>query len=289
VQIENQPNGHTADELSEHAGYFPVSGAHLYTVLHAVEEPIARVLLVGPFASERHNSYLPWVRWARFLAAANMEVLRYDYRGIGESTGEFESMTFADWAEDVRLLAAWLQQRTRQVPLLLHGLGLGAVLAGRAFDEGLGDGLLLWSPPANANQALRATLMRWVGLEQIFKFGDDRRSASDYIRELEQGAALEVDGYRWSPQLWRESFQFDLPAALANEADAGAAYKRPVKTIKLTREAAPLSKGGLVGYDDLKDFTWLFTPNREWLATAASESSASQASASQCSKKVTYA
>ena len=289
MQIENQPNGHTADELSEHAGYFPVSGAHLYTVLHAVEEPIARVLLAGPFASERHNSYLPWVRWARFLAAANMEVLRYDYRGIGESTGEFESMTFADWAEDVRLLAAWLQQRTPQVPLLLHGLGLGAVLAGRAFDEGLGDGLLLWSPPANANQALRATLMRWVGLEQIFKFGDDRRSASDYIRELEQGAALEVDGYRWSPQLWRESFQFDLPAALANEADAGAAYKRPVKTIKLTREAAPLAKGGLVGYDDLKDFTWLFTPNREWLATAASESSASQASASQCSKKVTYA
>jgi hypothetical protein len=81
----------------------------------------------------------------------------------------------------------------------------------RAFDEGIGDALLLWSPPANANQALRATLMRWVGLEQIFKFGDDRKSASDYIRELEQGSPLEVDGYRWPVSLWRDSFDSPCP------------------------------------------------------------------------------
>ena len=281
----NDPlHAQSTEQLQERAGYFSVSGAHLYTVLHAVENPQARVILVGPFASERHNSYLPWVRWARYLAAGNIEVLRYDYRGIGESTGDFETMTFTDWAEDVRLLSAWLQERAPQAPLLLHGLGLGAVLAGRAFDEGAGDGLLLWSPPANANQALRATLMRWVGLEQIFKFGDERRSASDYIRELEQGSALEVDGYRWSPALWRDSFHVNLPAPLASEAEAAEAYKRPVKILKLTRDAAPLTKGGLVGYDDLKDFTWLFAPNREWLAAAAS-----QGTASQSSRKAAYA
>ena len=139
--------------------------------------------------------------------------------------------------------------------------------------------MLLWSPPANANQALRATLLRWVGLEQIFKFGDDRKSASDYIRELEQGSALDVDGYRWSPELWRDSFQFAMPAALSSEAEAARAYERPVKMMKLTRDAAPLAKGGLVGYDDLKDFTWLFEPNREWIASTAS----------QLSKKAAYA
>ncbi|MGO9340055.1 MAG: serine aminopeptidase domain-containing protein [Terracidiphilus sp.] len=256
----------------ERAGYFPVSGAHLYTVLHEVEKPVARVLLVGPFASERHNSYLPWVRWARFLAAENIEVLRYDYRGIGESTGSFELMTFEDWGEDVRLLSAWLANRAPHAPLLLHGLGMGAVLAGRAFDEGIGDGLLLWSAPANANQALRSTLMRWVGLEQIFKFGPDRKSASDYIRELEQGSPLEVDGYRWPVSLWRDSFAFTLPAALESEESAAQKYNRPVRIVKLTREAAPLTKGGLVGYDDLKDFSWLYAPNRAWIAAAAAQS-----------------
>jgi hypothetical protein len=257
----------------ERAGYFPVSGAHLYTVLHEVESPLARVLLVGPFASERQNSYLPWVRWARYLAEENIEVLRYDYRGIGESTGVFEQMTFADWREDVRVLASWFQDRSPHAPLVLHGLGLGSVLAGKAFDEGAGDALMLWSPPVNANQALRATLKRWVGLEQIFKFGDDRRSASDYIKELELGAPLEVDGYRWSPSLWRESFDLTLPEALASEETAHRAYNKPVKIVKLTRDAAPLAKGGLVGYDDLKDFSWLYAPNRAWISAIAAQTS----------------
>lgn len=266
MQTQVQPK----QQLSERAGYFPVSGAHLYTVLHEVENPVARVLLVGPFASERHNSFLPWVRWARYLAEVDIEVLRYDYRGIGESTGVFEQMTYADWRQDVRLLSAWLEARAQRVPLVLHGLGLGAVLAGNAFDQGIGQGLLLWSPPANANQALRATLMRWVGLEQIFKFGDDRKSASEYIRELESGSSLEVDGYRWPVSLWRDSFRFTLPAALASE-QAAQVYKRPVKIVTLTRDAAPLGKGGLVGYDDLKDFSWLYAPNQEWVAAVTAQ------------------
>jgi hypothetical protein len=266
VQNQVQPNR----QLEERAGYFPVSGAHLYTVLHEVAKPAARVLLVGPFASERHNSYLPWVRWARHLAANGVEVLRYDYRGIGESTGDFEQTTLEDWGQDVLLLSAWLASREPQVPLVLHGLGLGAVLAGRAFHQGIGDALLLWSPPANANQALRATLMRWVGLEQIFKFGPEQRSASDYIRSLEQGSPLEVDGYTWSLKLWRESFNISLPATLSNEQSAREAYQRPVRIVKLTRESAPLTKGGLIGYDDLKDFSWLYAPNADWVLSAAS-------------------
>jgi Serine aminopeptidase, S33 len=261
---------HADKRLTVRAGYFEVSGAHLYTVLHEVEDPVARLLLVGPFASERHNTYIPLVRWARYLAARDIEVLRYDYRGIGESTGAVHKMTFADWSQDVRLLSAWLAGRSPAAPLVLHGHALGAVLAGRAFDSGIGDALLLWSPPANANQALRSSLMRWVGLEQIFKFGNDRRSTSDYIRELEQGSPLEVEGYQWSTRLWQDSFGFTLPRALANEESAALAYQRPVKITRLDKQAAPLAKGGSVGYDDLKDFTWLFAPHSDWIVETAS-------------------
>jgi alpha/beta superfamily hydrolase len=257
-----------ADETSlERAGYFTVSGAALYTVLHEVLDPVARVLLVGPFASERHNSYLPWVRWARYLAERRIEVLRYDYRGVGESTGVFEELSFEHWLDDVQLLANWLKGRSPDVPLVLHGLEVGAILAGRTFDNGTGDALLLWSAPKNAHQALRSTLLRWVGLEHLFKASDEVRSASEYIRLLESGTLIEVEGYEWSTRLWRDSFDLYLPASMVDDTSAAMVYEKPVKIVKLDKNAAPLVKGGFVGYDEAKDFQWLFAPNADWIAT----------------------
>jgi len=285
--------------LPEHAGYFEVPGAHLYTVLHEVEDPVARVLLVGPFASERLSCYLPWVRWARYLAVRQIEVLRYDYRGIGESTGVFSEMTFADWCADVRLLSSWLKARSPSLPLLLHGLELGAVLTGREFQVGVGDALLLWSAPRNANQALRSTLLRAVGPEQLFRRSNERKTVSDFIRRLESGSSLEVDGYQWSARLWRESFDVELPAALAESSRATAFSDRPVRIVRLDKEIEPPDKCGFTTSDTEANFAklrvelaskcgtnfswhhsfrfwaefrpyfeWLFMNNYEWIAAS---------------------
>jgi hypothetical protein len=264
--MQTYPQSKTA--LPEEAGYRTVPGAHLYTVLHRATEPVARVLLVGPFASERQNSYLPWIRWARYLAARRIEVLRYDYRGVGESLGLFEDMTFKDWYEDLQFLTDWFESRTPALPLILHGLEIGALLAAKSFDSGIGGAMLLWSPPANANQALRSTLLRWVGLEQLLTPGAERRSASDYIRQLEQGLPVEVEGYEWSPTLWRDSFGWELPSFSGGEQDAGPDQRR-VKVVKLPKEAAPLVKGGFVGHDEVKNFDWLFEKDAEWIEAQA--------------------
>jgi len=253
--------------LPEQAGYFTVPGANLYAVLHPVADPVARVLLVGPFASERHFSYHPWVRWARYLAARRVEVLRFDYRGIGESTGVFEDMSFENWSEDVQVLADLLVRRAPSVPLVLHGLELGAILAARSFHSGTGDALLLWSPPANAHQVLRSALLRWAGLEQQFESPENRRTASEYIRELERGHSIEVQGYRWSNRLWRDSFQFDLPEAIGDESSSCEAHKKPVKIVRLNQDAAPLVTPHL-RYNEVKDLSWLYSCNFDWVAQA---------------------
>jgi hypothetical protein len=252
----------------ESPGYFAVPGAHLYTVLHRVDKPIARALLIGPFAAERHSSYIPWVNWARYLAERGIEVLRYDYRGVGESSGAFEEMSFVEWSEDVHLLANWLKERSPDMPLLLHGLGVGALLASRAFHGGLGEALLLWSPPESANQAVRSAVVRWINVEQLFKYGDERKPASAFIQELERGSSVEVEGYRFTGKLWQNSFLFDMPPAMRDEAAARAEYKKPIRIVKLTREAAPLVKAGTVADDRAKDFTWLFLENWQWIAAS---------------------
>ena len=265
TQVQQYPES----VLAERAGYFPVPGAHLYTVLHEVEAPLARVLLIGSFASERHASYRPWLQWARYLTARRIEVLRFDYRGVGESTGVFKEMSFRSWVDDVERLSAWLRKREGHAPLIMHGLEMGGLLAAKAFHNGEADALVLWSAPVNANKVLRSTLQRWIGPQQLLKREEDRHPPSHYFRLLDEGQSVEVDGYEWTPELWRESLSFDLPGAMVPPNDTAASYRRPVRMVQLGKNAAPLVPGGLLlGFEESKDFSWLFEPNYEWIASS---------------------
>jgi len=241
----------------EQAGYLESGGTHIYTVLHGVADPIARVLLAGPFASERFASYVPWVRWARFLASRRIEALRFDYRGVGESTGLFEEMSFDDWNRDVSFLTNWLKSQSPDVPLILHGMELGALLANRSFAAGAGDALLLWSAPENANQVLRRPLSR-----HVFKNVYQRKPISDYIGQLEAGQALEIEGYQWSGKLWSESLQFEAPLL------SGQTREKATKLVKLDSGPASKLKGSAMGYAvSLNlDLSELFADSFEWMA-----------------------
>lgn len=81
----------------------------------------------------------------RAFAARGMAVLRFNFRGVGRSTGTYGGGV--EEAMDVAAALAFLKSRTAG-PSYVVGYSFGAFVAGRALLDGLeADGAIFMSPP----------------------------------------------------------------------------------------------------------------------------------------------
>jgi alpha/beta superfamily hydrolase len=87
------------------------------------------------------------VVWAavRALTARNLSALRFNFRGVGRSTGTYGGGI--DEVDDVAATLAFLKSRVPG-PHYLVGYSFGAAVAGRALLQGLAaDGAVFIAPP----------------------------------------------------------------------------------------------------------------------------------------------
>ncbi|MEW6286177.1 MAG: alpha/beta fold hydrolase [Chloroflexota bacterium] len=96
------------------------------------ETPAPAVILVpGSGAATRNGSWNMYRSIGEYLAERGFAVLLYDKRGVGGSTGDWESETFDERAQDVAAMIAFLQARAEIDPdrIGLIGHSQGAYIA----------------------------------------------------------------------------------------------------------------------------------------------------------------
>jgi pimeloyl-ACP methyl ester carboxylesterase len=139
--------------------FFGSSERRLFGVHHpAATKNRARhaVLLCYPGAHEYNGAHWAFRRFARMLARAGHDVLRFDYFGTGDSAGEGSEGRPDIWIDNVVEAAAELREIAQARSVSIVGMRLGATLALKACASALKvRSLVLWDPVVSGREYIR--------------------------------------------------------------------------------------------------------------------------------------
>jgi exosortase A-associated hydrolase 2 len=203
--------------MTETAYFLPLGDERLFAFLHRPDGPChGGAVLCAPLAEEQLWSHRVFVNFARELCVRGYAVLRFDYRGEGDSDRQFEQ---SDLQTRVADASTAIEELTRQVPELkkvtLVGLRLGGAIAalaaaGRADVERL----VLWDPVINGadymQSVLRSNLM--FQMAQFRKVVEGREAL---VERLDRGETINVEGYELSAPMFRQISAIQLEEVLA--------------------------------------------------------------------------
>lgn len=156
----------------EQAIVFPCAGESLLGVVALPDAPLTvGVLVVVGGPQYRAGSHRQFLLLARALAAAGYPAMRFDYRGMGDSTGAARGFEAVD--DDIAAaLAAFRQQCPQLRRIVLWGLCDAATAAllywERTRDAGLG-GLVLLNPWARSEATLARTHIKHYYLRRLLQ------------------------------------------------------------------------------------------------------------------------
>jgi pimeloyl-ACP methyl ester carboxylesterase len=175
--------------LQEERFFFEHDGAQIYGVLHhpAAGAPAeaGRVGFVLCHPLLDFDLYeVPWslpmiANYSRELARAGHPALRFDFRGAGQSDGEFEDLTLSSCVGDLRRTVDELVARTGAEEVVLIGTRLGATIAMRVGgSDPRVRRMVLWDPVPDPHGSLQGVFRRGRAAQLAMGRTPDGPSAS---------------------------------------------------------------------------------------------------------------
>lgn len=268
--------------MTETPLFFGRPSQSLFGVLHEAQ-PVATgsaFVFCHPLAEEKLWTHRVFVSFARQLAAAGHPVLRFDYRGNGDSDGAFSDGSLASLAEDVRAAIEQVRQMTGVQTVTLLGLRAGATLACVvAANHALGiDRLILWAPIVDGARYMQ-DLLRINLTTQMATDKEIRHDREALVEQMRHGATVNVDGYEMSYPLYESVSALKLteqPQLFAGPCLIAQVDRQPGRTdAELQRLAAAHPNATLISVQEepfwkeiarfYEQAPNLFAATREWL------------------------
>ncbi|NLM53377.1 MAG: alpha/beta fold hydrolase [Firmicutes bacterium] len=166
---------HRSEEFRVEAGDVTLAGT---LTLPQGEGPFPAVLLnSGSGPQDRDGNTPPALMTSMFRLMAEyftelgIAVLRYDERGVGESTGDYNAATFSDLMDDIRALIAYLKGHPEidQHHIVILGHSEGGVFAPilASEDPDIAGIVLLGAPSAPLDKIMIEQLEHQASLEYV--------------------------------------------------------------------------------------------------------------------------
>jgi exosortase A-associated hydrolase 2 len=200
--------------MLEEPFFFPESTGALFGVFHAAEGPIRLpVVFCHPFGEEKLWTHRVFVTFARALARRGHPVLRFDYRGNGDSSGAFCESSVATALEDLGIAIDTIKTRTGAPEVGLMGLRFGATLAAVTAERRPDvSRLLLWMPIVDGARYAQ-DLLRINVTTQLAVYREVRVDRVGLVEAMKLGQTSNVDGYEVSYAMYEGLTALSLKAS----------------------------------------------------------------------------
>jgi pimeloyl-ACP methyl ester carboxylesterase len=202
------------DGSIERAEFRGPPGGRVFSYLHLpASAPRGAVVVCSPLHGEFIRNYRREVLLARDLAAAGQAVLRFHYRGSGNSDGDGRDLTFDSMREDALASIERLRAEVPEGPVTIVGTRWGSLIAASAASLHPEAALVLWEPLATASRFFADAFMSRRVRE--VRRGVGRPSTDQELQDrLAAGEGVDVVAHRLEPALYRSSVERTLEAEL---------------------------------------------------------------------------